>query len=357
MRMVKNMVDEMRRKMATVQRVLSVEPIEGADRIQKIRVLGWQLVAKKDEFKPGDFCVFCEIDSQLPEHPSFEFLRDKKFRIRTAKFKGVLSQGLAIPLDNPYLIEKLGTRRVIEGQDVSEFLEVHKYEPPVPAMLMGKIKGFFPTHIVPKTDELRVQSYVNDKENVLNEFAGRTVYITTKVDGTSFTAYYHAVNDAFGVCSRNLELKPDDENTHWKIARQYNVEKKLRDYHAKMGVSLAIQGEIAGPGINGNPLGLRNAELFVFNIWNIDEHRYLDYPQFVATLGDIELPMVPLQCENVAFTWTLEQLLELAKGKYANGRHREGIVIRPVKECTSGILNGRLSIKVINNDHLLAGGS
>lgn len=343
--------DPSRRKMASAQRVVGVEPIEGADRIEKIRVLGWQLVAQKNEFKPGDLCVYCEIDSLLPEHPAFEAFRDRKFRIRTIKLRGVISQGLALPLSHPYIAEKLGNRTVTEGEDLSTELGIGKYEIPVPAVLAGKVAGGFPTHLVPKTDELRVQSYVN----VLDEFAGREVYITTKMDGTSFTAYYSG--ETFGVCSRNLELKPDDHNLLWQIASKYDLERILKTISETAGLRLAIQGEVCGPGIQNNPLGLKEPELYVFNVYDIGRQRYLDYADAFRLLSDWKLPAVPVEAANVRFEWTLDQLLEMAKGKYKSGKHREGIVIRPVVEQESRVLQGRLSVKAINNDYLLSGGN
>jgi len=83
------------RKLATIQKIKSLEPIPEADKIEKAIVLGWQLVVKKGDFKVGDYCVYCEIDSVLPERPEYEFLRPRKFRIKTAKLRGQISQGIA----------------------------------------------------------------------------------------------------------------------------------------------------------------------------------------------------------------------------------------------------------------------
>lgn len=87
------------RKLAHVEKIASIQPIDGADRIEVATVLGWQVVVKKDEFKVGDLCIYIEIDSVLPEIEDFEFLRDKKFRIKTQKLRGQISQGLILPLD------------------------------------------------------------------------------------------------------------------------------------------------------------------------------------------------------------------------------------------------------------------
>ncbi len=343
--------EESRRKMASIQRVTSVEPIEGADRIEKIRVLGWQLVAQKNEFEPGDLCLYCEIDSVLPDHPAFENFRERKFRIKTIRLKGVISQGLAFPLDHPYIVEKIGNCKVSEGEDLSEMLGIVKHEVPLPVTMRGKVAGRFPAHLVPVTDELRVQSYVN----VLDEFAGRDVYVTTKMDGTSFTAYYDGAK--FGVCSRNMEMRPDDESIYTRIARKYDLERILKAIGETEGRNLAVQGEICGPGVRGNPIGLAQPELFVFNVFDIGAQRYLDFADAFRLMEERKLPTVPVDATGVRFGWTLDQLLEMAKGRYGSGRHREGIVIRPVKEDHSNVLAGRLSIKVINNDYLLSGGN
>jgi len=93
------------RNLASIQKIKSLSPIEGADAIEKAEILGWELVVKKNEFNVGDFCVYCEVDSILPQLPMFEFLRSKKFRIRTAKFRGQISQGIAFPLS---ILENFG---------------------------------------------------------------------------------------------------------------------------------------------------------------------------------------------------------------------------------------------------------
>lgn len=86
------------RKLASIQKIIGLEPIEGADNIMKAKVLGWELVIKKGEYAVGDFCIYCEIDSVLPNKPEFEFLKSKNFRIRTIRLRGQISQGICFPL-------------------------------------------------------------------------------------------------------------------------------------------------------------------------------------------------------------------------------------------------------------------
>lgn len=76
------------RTLASIQRIDALEPIAGADQIEKAKILGWELVVKKNEFKVGDLCIYCEIDSVLPEKPEFEFLRPRKFRVKTIRLRG-----------------------------------------------------------------------------------------------------------------------------------------------------------------------------------------------------------------------------------------------------------------------------
>lgn len=349
----------MERKLSTIQKIISIEPIENADNIEKAKVMGWQCVVKKDEFKEGQLCIYCEIDSLFPEKPEFEFLRNKKFRIKTMKLRGVISQGIIFPLDilsehdRLVIVEQYhiyGNENII-GQDVTGKLGITKYEPPIPPQLIGQAKGNFPTYIVPKTDEIRLQSAIG----ILDEIVGKEVYITEKEDGTSFSAYYE--DGEYGFCSRNLEQKnePTNLSVYARISNQYFLENKLKEYYYKNGVHIAIQGEITGDGIAKNPLGLpRNSlQLHIFNVYDIDNQRYYNIQDMITISNELNLPTIKI-LKIDTFTYTLEQLLELAKGKYhGTNNNIEGIVIRPTIECYSEILKGRLSFKVMNNDYLL----
>lgn len=349
----------MKRKLASIQKIISVESIENADNIEKVKILGWQCVAKKNEFKQGQLCIYCEIDSLLPEKPEFEFLRNKKFRIKTIKLKGVISQGIVFPLeilsehDRLIITEEYhinGNENII-GQDVTEKLGITKFEPPISPQLMGQAKGNFPTHIVPKTDEIRLQSAVS----ILDEINGKHFYMTEKEDVTSFTAYYK--DGIYGFCSRNLEQKnePTNLSVYAKISQQYKLEEKLKLYYDNNKVHIAIQGEITGDGIAKNPLNLpRNSLQFhIFNVYDIDNQKYSDYESMKLVIRELGLECVTV-INTGLFNYTLEELLELAKGKYKNtNNNREGIVIRPIREEYSETLKGRMSFKVINNDYLL----
>lgn len=335
--------------LASIQRVSGLAPIEGADAIEVATIQGWKTVVKKGEFKIGDKCVFCEIDSILPARPEFAFLEKVHYRIKTIRLRGQISQGICFP------ISILGNiSETPEDMDVSHIMGVTKYEKPEPGFNAnstrgGKIKTF-PSY-VPQTDEVRIQAKA---ASLIKELTGLPCYFTTKIDGTSST-FANKDGDML-VCSRTQTKveHPEKkiESVYWNIAYKYDLLNKLGKAHG-----YAVQGEIAGPGIQGNKLKLSSPELFVFNVWNIREGTYLDFDNFMRFCCRYELPTVPIDAIDVKFDFTLEQLLEMAKGKYkGTNNHREGIVIRPMIEKYSITLKGRLSTKVINNEFLLSGG-
>jgi RNA ligase (TIGR02306 family) len=343
---------EAKRKLASIQTISSLSPIEGADRIEVAQVLGWQVVVKKGDFEVGENVIYLEVDSILPFKDWSEFLKDKNkpekpIRLRTIRLRGQRSQGLVIPVTallehglEP--LELAGDMFPYEiGDDITDIIGVKKYEAPVPANCGGTIVRGFPS-IVPKTDELRIQSF----PDLIDEFQGRRVFVTTKVDGSSGT---FIMNDGqFDVCSRNWSLKEDETNIFWQMARKHFILDKLRI----LG-DCAIQGEVAGPGIQGNKLQLPNIQLFVFNIFDIRKGEYLGYKDFMDACTQVSLPTVPINCFQRTFNWTLDELLDMARGDYANtDGPREGIVIRPMDEFYSEVIGGRASFKVINNDFL-----
>lgn len=323
------------RKLASIQKIKDLQPIEGADLIERATVLGWHLVVKKGEFQVGDYCIYCEVDSILPEIPEFEFLRPRHFRIKTVRMRGQISQGIAFPVS---LLSNLPPK---EGMDFTELLHVVKYEPPVPIGMGGQTKGAFPGFI-PKTDEIRIQSV----PDVLTRAKGVECYISEKLDGTSVT--YYMRDGEFGVCSRNLDLLETEKNIHWKIARQEDMESKLQ------GHNIAIQGEIIGPGVQGNKYKLATHELRVFNVFDIDRYEYFSYDELVAFLAEVGLTGVPLLGICILGEDTVDDLVVLAEAKSVinHNLQREGIVIRSKVEQRDPEL-GRLSFKVINPKFLL----
>jgi RNA ligase (TIGR02306 family) len=337
------------RKLASIQIIKALDPIPDADRIECAEVLGWKIVVRKGEFTVGQQCVFFEVDSLIPRRPWNDFLADKNkpdapIRLKTVRLRKQLSQGLAMPLDtfanySSYCFHP--DKVVTEGDDLTEILGISKYEPPIPACLNGDVKGSFPRY-VPKTDEMRIQSF----PALIDEFQGKDVYISVKVDGTSSTFAYK--DGELDVCGRNWSYKEGD-NTYWKIARKYGIPEKLQKIHNETGKNYAVQGEIVGPSVQKNHLGLKDQELRVFNVYDINEGRYLDFEEFSRFCDSNLLPRVSVIYVGSFKYSSVDELLKMAEGFYESGYPREGIVIRPVKEFISDVLNSRASFKVLNN--------
>lgn len=345
------------RKLVTIEKIEELTPIEGADNIEKARIKDWYCVVKKGEFKEGDACVYHEIDCFLPIIEPYEFLRkgskpkkmlvDGKevegFKLKTVKLRGVISQGLALPLKvlTNYSIIPLSQTDI--GDNVTEALGILKYEQPIPASLTGTMKGFFPSFL-PKTDEERVQNI----GEAIERNQEKLFYISEKLDGCSFTAYQY--NGEFGVCSRNIELLETKDNTHWKIARKYNLIDIISE-------GIAIQGEVVGSGIQGNPYKLNDQKLYIFNIFDIKEQKYFDFYELLTFCKDNNLTTVPIINSEFALNNSVENLLDIANGKSVLNSDviREGLVFRPLNEEIEEV-NGvrqRFSFKVISNEYLL----
>jgi len=325
------------RKLASIQRIKQLEPIIDADTIEKASVLGWNLVVKKGEFQVGDLCVYCEIDSILPDRPEFEFLKSRNMRIRTIRLRGQISQGICFPLS----ILPEGTK-IEEDLEVTELLEITKYEPPIPACLAGVAKGNFPSFLK-KTDETRVQ-ILQDR---LDNHVGEPFYISEKLDGSSVT--YYIRDDKFGVCSRNLDLEESEENSFWKVAKANNIEDKLRS----LGGNFALQGELIGEGIQANKYKLKGQHAYFFNLFNIDTYEYFSFQKFTQTLERLSLNIVPILDEDFKLANDIETLVELSIGhSQLHKVQREGIVLRPLQEKVDR-RGRRISFKVINPKFLL----
>jgi RNA ligase (TIGR02306 family) len=335
----------MERKLASIKKINNIQPIEGADMIELAVVDGWKVVvAKNVGHKIGDMVIYCEIDSFLPIKEEFEFLRKSSyrklvdgtegFRLKTIKLRGQISQGLILPIS---VVEYTNVGFEV-GMDVTNLLGVTKYEPPIPAELSGKVKGLFPSFLR-KTDEERIQNLTKEYEEYKS--LGRKFYVTEKLDGSSATFYYK--DGVFGVCSRNLELLETEDNTFWKVARELDLENKMKDF----GVNISLQGELIGEGIQGNPYEIKGQTVKFFNLFDIDLQVYHSLAHLDRALGIMGLKMVPIVDEFFKLPETIETLLKYADNKsILNPKFdREGVVIRN--------LDRTISFKVISNKFLL----
>ena len=334
----------MERKLATIRVISDIRPIEGADMIELATVGGWNVVVAKDVgHKVGDHVVYCEIDSFLPTKDEFEFLRKSSykkmgdqegFRLKTIKLRGQVSQGLILPMS---VFGDFGWT-AYEGLDVTERLGIVKYEPPIPAELAGKVKGGFPSFLH-KTDEERVQNLVKEYSEYKLTSAHQ-FYMTEKLDGSSATFYMN--EGVFGVCSRNLELLETEGNTFWKVARELDLENKLKDKG-----NICLQGELIGEGIQGNPYKIKGQTVFFFNVFDIDKQKRYGINEFLILLDELNLTSVPILDVAILLPESVEEMLNLAedKSRLNPQTEREGVVVRS--------LDNTISFKAISNKFLL----
>lgn len=373
------------RKLVTAQRVKNLEPIIGADLIEKATIEGWECVVKKGDFNIGDMCIYCEIDSILPERPEFEFLRPRKFRIKTIKLKNTISQGIIFPLNIIKIIEpSFNISEIKEGDDLQEVMGVKKWDPEQESITVEKEPEFndknefvraykkykyftvrflkklfgiptgtasddFPSY-VPKTDENRVQT----SQRGLETHKGKRAYVTEKLEGSSTT--YITIKSKgnflkrlfskqpmkFIVCSRNriVNNRADDR---WVIADKYSISRKM----GALGRNFAIQGELIGPKVQGNLYELPERDFRMYLAYDIDEKRYFTLSELKDLANELQIIGVPLLDENhIVHTDTKAYVdLSIGNSKLNSKKKREGIVIRLAEE--------NYSFKSINPEYLL----
>lgn len=324
------------RKLATVRMVTKVTPIEGADLIELVKVGGWSVVCKRGDFHVGEVALYLEIDSFVPQSLA-PFLSDKPKtyqgtignRLRTKRLRGVLSQGLLLPMQD--VLKKAPGCSFLLGDDLTDTLGIKLWERPIPAQLSGQMKGSFP-YFIPKTDQERIQNLDYSK------LQDDTYYVTEKLDGSSMTVYQH--EGVFGICSRNVELKPEDDNAFCNLARRLDLQSKIT-----IG-GYAIQGEMVGPGIQKNQYNLSEHKFFVYDIFDIINQTYLSAHQVRQTCISRGLNYVPVIHVNYTLP-AYEGLLEEANGiSELSNSPREGLVF--VSES-----DPNKSFKVISNNWLL----
>lgn len=313
-----------------IGKIIELDPIEGADLILSATVVcgmggKWKGVVRKEEFSVGDMCTVFLPDSLLPETDDFRFMEKHKWRVKMCRFRGVPSEVL--------IMGKTGVLGHV-GRDITETMAVKRYCKPVAVNLQGIAKGDFPSFI-PKTDEHNYQS-ADGMESIMR-LTRKPYYITEKADGSSTTAYRYKGN--FGVCSRNYDLERDESNGYWEIAIRHNLEETLPE-------GIALQWETCGPKIQGNPMGFPKVTGLAFSAYNIVEERYLNFKELVKLCEDLKFPMVNVLDEGDRFL--PDGIEQLGEGTYANGKQREGVVVRSKKNCRGFCSTIPISFKVIN---------
>lgn len=346
------------RKLASVEIIDKLEPIPNADRILKATVKGWEcVVSKSDNFQQGDKVVYIEVDSVLPARPEFAFLKDRKYRVRTIKLRKQISQGLVLPLTY------LPNRYYAIGEDVTKELGIKKYDPQLEAenkmMAHTEPKGRFsflwkplmrfrwfrrlyakfnvqnekfPTDIASKTDEERWQNITNN----LKEWRAKDIMLTCteKIDGCSAT--YFLSGKTFGVCSRNIWLRKEDNSPYWEVARRFQIEEALKHIKDAFGFTkVVLQGEIIGQNIQGNKYQISGYDFYAYNL--ILDGIKVEQEKMESILKELHIKTVPVVYKNLYIPQDLQDFnnISSAKSLLLDTQEREGIVCRNYKEGIS----------------------
>ena len=366
------------RKLVTKRIVSNITPIQNAQRIELISVDGWSCIAKKGEFTIGDTCLYFEIDSFIPASDRrFDFLGKQKtykkkqgYRIKTMKMRGVISMGLALPLSMfPELSE-------VTLKDYSQLLNVEKYDievaSPRGGLNTGNAKGKFPSFIQ-KTDQERI-------ENLLHYFQiykDHEFQETLKLEGSSLSVFKVPAEITlwarikayitrtvptsyrFGVCSRNLEIKPSDkfettfdnngkpstykQSDFWSMAKTLRLEQKIPEGYA-------FQFELLGPKIQGGHEGSVELEAYCFDVYDITNQTYLLPKEAEKLCLELKVPYVPVVANSIKI-FTECNSLELLQERVTGDSFRPGVTSegRVYKSCS---IPG-LSFKSISPEYLV----
>lgn len=323
------------RTLISIRTISALEPIDGADFIEKAFVDGWTVVVKKGEYSVGNPAVYFEPDAFLPDGDTrWQFLVDKSSRmfegmrghvLRTVKLKGVYSNGLLLP-----------TSLFDDGLPAVVKYEVSNEDA---AKLRGQAKGNFPSFI-PKTSAERIQNLgrtVFSPDHINDEYE-----VTIKLDGSSFTVYH--LDGTVGCCSRNLDLKLEDKSSSFvQMFDALGLGEALRE----LGENVAFQGELFGEGIQGNNEKLVGKKYAIFNVWFINEGRYATADERMDLFIKLK-DLIPEESAglfmHVPVIHSSSRLLELGLDavsdvlKYAEGPSwntkvkREGLVFKSIKD-------------------------
>jgi len=321
-------------KLATVEKISDVITHPNADKltIYKMDGLAWRVISG-EKFNIGDLVVYIQTDTVVPNIDEFNFLANKKYRVNCIRLRGEYSNGLILPMsilpDGEYNV----------GYDVTDIIGVKKYEKPV-SYTSGDAAGPFPTHIISKSDEIRIENHPDLIEN----FRNKDVYVSVKHDGSSLSIINHE-KEGFMVCSRNNMIKESDKSKYWNPVFKYKLKERLP-------IGYSIQCELIGNKIQKNRENIKGLDIRVFHVWKLEDRKLLDYDEFKDFCDTIGVPTVDLYYRG-KFKWnSVDDMIEEAKKvKYSNNAIAEGLVWKLAHNEFSDVLCKELSVKTINYNY------
>ena len=358
------------RKMATVRRIDSITPIEGADRIECAHVGGWQVVVGKGEFAPGDYAVYFEIDTFMPaSEPAYAFLAQRGTRtmvidkdeveghvLRTAKMRGTYSQGLLMRPDvfgiAPGALPKLCDERI----PLDTQCHVCEYYKPLPS---SDFIGRYDPYVAPRTDAVRIQNIDRATWDVVKK---THYFCSVKADGTSTTMVWD---------KRVGRLRGFSHNNEFDLAT--GLGKTLMECAERQGISafceshpmVTVQAELCGPKIQSNRYALKEHRLFVFSTWDMNGERYLD-PYAFDELSDSLLPTLDLDLSEFEEPTDFLSWVDGMRGNITRDRLDEGVVVHVIGNRTAtqdewlalmDELGAQRQVKAVSNKFLLKAGA
>ena len=323
------------RDLASVCTIEKVWALEGKDKVQgaSFKENSYEVMVSKD-IQPGMLVAFIQEGAILPEINAWEWLRKRCYRenlngfngflIKPQKFAGIKSWGLAVPLDELPIADERVINNLKPGDDLTDLLEIRKYEPEEDASprtsskkaypkwvkfclshyltrWIGRIwqkchqksAGGFPTVLISKSDETTIQNM----KGVLEKFAESKVDITAKLEGQSFTVVPtfngKKLTGAY-VCSRNNAYKIEDNSIFWDMMRKYDIVRKMKEIWKAEHKAYILQGEQVGPNIQDNIYDFKQNHWYIFTVKDYSTLKQLPYEGQVKVADKFGMRVVPL---------------------------------------------------------------
>ena len=174
-----------KRKLASVQKITSLSPLDQKNLFQKATILGWNVIVDANKYAVGEKVIYFEADALLPAKKKWtKGFKPKNLRIKSTKQYKEVFHGAVMKLDTLNNVEnfKLKLEDLNEGFDLTEIMEITKYEED-PEQAKKDLEKKFPSDLIEKSDEIRLQS--NPK--YFEMFEGKEFYSSLKYDGSSGT--------------------------------------------------------------------------------------------------------------------------------------------------------------------------